>query len=795
MLREFHLLLATALLVATLPGSNAAAVDLIDINVELVPSTQPSAVLTLSYDGPPLDMSGGAGLLVACAPDAPEGGCDVSTADRCAGKKLRSAAPYCRQVLRAEKAKLRGASRKANRRIARATRRFQAKWNRAEAAAMRSGESCSENGQDFTAVTDAIKAASANYADLVSADVDTEARAGRSCGFRRLSRAAHLCGKLLAAEGRYFAKGSLNDPEMADLEASAVRARDVFETRWSLLPGQCGDADVGTAVSNSVTQLAETALHQVTSPDTDGDGISDSLDSDDDGDTWSDTDEAACDTDPLSPDSAPNDLDGDRTCDLVDSDDDGDGIDDIGDAFPSDPAETVDTDGDGTGNNADPDDDGDGWSDTDELACNTESLQGTSIPTDTDSDGLCDVVDADADGNGATDDVPDTWMTVDFPVGEVIEYDGMELSPICSKGTPWSLFARAGTVNKLLVYYQGGGACWEGLTCVLETFDTNVETDPEVGGSDHPARQSGGLANLEDPNNPFRDWHAVFVPYCTGDVHWGDTEVEYQFGATTATIHHKGAINAMAAESWIAEHFSGPEQVFVTGSSAGAYGAVTHSVRLQELFPDAQFDVVGDGGNGVVTQDFLVNYLSTWGIEKHLPEEVPELDVPLGELDMSGVYEAIARAYPNGRFATYTAAFDGGGGAQTFFYHIMKNAEDTAAWGAWWESSCEWNSMMRELNLATAAAVPNFRYYVGVGSAHTIWGRDKLYTDTTGGVPAFVDWIDTMLYGSDEEWGNVECTNCGMLLEGDDRPNPPAAPFVDTDGDGSADMIDCPGVS
>jgi hypothetical protein len=41
------------------------------------------------------------------------------------------------------------------------------------------------------------------------------------------------------------------------------------------------------------------------------------------------------------------------------SDTDGDGVPDYQDAFPSDPAETIDTDGDGIGNNADADDDGD----------------------------------------------------------------------------------------------------------------------------------------------------------------------------------------------------------------------------------------------------------------------------------------------------------------------------------------------------------------------------------------------------------------------------------------------------
>jgi uncharacterized repeat protein (TIGR02543 family) len=48
-------------------------------------------------------------------------------------------------------------------------------------------------------------------------------------------------------------------------------------------------------------------------------------------------------------------------------DTDGDGANDKADAFPLDPAETLDTDLDGTGDNADTDDDGDGLSDADEI--------------------------------------------------------------------------------------------------------------------------------------------------------------------------------------------------------------------------------------------------------------------------------------------------------------------------------------------------------------------------------------------------------------------------------------------
>ena len=59
----------------------------------------------------------------------------------------------------------------------------------------------------------------------------------------------------------------------------------------------------------------------------------------------------------------PGDSDGDGVPDYADVDDDNDGIADSRDALPYDPAESVDTDGDGIGNLADTDDDGDGVAD------------------------------------------------------------------------------------------------------------------------------------------------------------------------------------------------------------------------------------------------------------------------------------------------------------------------------------------------------------------------------------------------------------------------------------------------
>jgi len=147
-----------------------------------------------------------------------------------------------------------------------------------------------------------------------------------------------------------------------------------------------------------------------------------SADTDDDGDGWSDVDEADCGTDPLDGNDVPADADANGICDALegddfdgdgipndsDPDDDNDGVDDVDDDFPLNPNETTDTDGDGVGDNADEDDDNDGWIDENEVGCGTNPLDDSSVPADYDSDSVCDPLDADDDNDG-TDDVNDAF--------------------------------------------------------------------------------------------------------------------------------------------------------------------------------------------------------------------------------------------------------------------------------------------------------------------------------------------------------------------------------------------------
>jgi Pectinacetylesterase len=395
-------------------------------------------------------------------------------------------------------------------------------------------------------------------------------------------------------------------------------------------------------------------------------------------------------------------------------------------------------------------------------------------------DGIEGLVDALADrlvfDTVAAANLDDSQFTTISPTG-TIEYEGRALSPTCVFGTPYHYFVKRGTVNKLLVYYQGGGACWEQLTCMVPVCDASVNP----AGSDNPNNGSSGFADRANPNNPFKDWHAVFVSYCSCDIHFGDAAQDYDNINPASPLHveHRGFPNAKVVEKWAREHFLNPEVVFVTGSSAGAYGAWFHAPLLHEVWPAAQFHVLADAGNGVITKTFLDNFFPNWNFEANLPDNIPGLVEVIQEgSGIPGYTKIVADVFPNTNWAHYTTAFDGGSGGQTGFYNIMLNDNNPLAGLTWWNGSCAFNAVMRQQAFDTAAAIPsNYRFFIGTGSRHTM-----------------VEWVNAMLTSPpgapDPGWVNVEANPFNVLLSGDPRPPTlPTPPFELSDGDV---VVNCP---
>lgn len=331
-----------------------------------------------------------------------------------------------------------------------------------------------------------------------------------------------------------------------------------------------------------------------------------------------------------------------------------------------------------------------------------------------------------AAGTPGTPSLPAGWTKME-PGGETL----------CSTGTPYAYWVHPGTVNRLVVYFEGGGACWDANTC----SNPGVYYDDTVDETDNPATHAEGLADLENPENPFKDWYQVFIPYCTGDIHWGNQTTTYHWGGADHTINHKGFTNVTAVLDWIQAGFDKPEKLFVAGCSAGAYGAVMGAAYVHNLYPDVPLYQLGDSGAGVITDAFFQGGFPSWGAADTIPNWIPGLDIDWTELTMSKLYTELANYYASDRWSQYNTAHDED---QTFYYTAMGGAGD-------------WGQLMLASIDQIQDATSSFEAYTAPGDIHCITPFDIFYTREVNGMK-FVDWLDDMV--NDQPWESVACTDC-----------------------------------
>jgi len=302
---------------------------------------------------------------------------------------------------------------------------------------------------------------------------------------------------------------------------------------------------------------------------------------------------------------------------------------------------------------------------------------------------------------------------------------------MCSRGGDYQFFVRPGESleSRLTVYFQGGGACWNGLLCGENgPYDATVNDD-ELDDYD-------GIFNFIDAN-PLADDHFVFVPYCTADVFTGGTTYDY---TSEMVIEHQGFTNASYVMDWVYSNFEAPAEILVTGSSAGAYGAIMFAPYLMEQYPAAQVVQFGDAGVGVTPVGWQP--LANWGIYDNMPPFVESLATTDPEtFTINVLYTESAAAFPNQQFAQFTNVADQ---VQMDFYRFSTpNPND-------------WTTEMRQ-KFAQLDTLDNFSYYVAPGDAHTILASNMFYSLSADEVD-FVDWFTALLDG--EPVADVVCADC-----------------------------------
>lgn len=327
----------------------------------------------------------------------------------------------------------------------------------------------------------------------------------------------------------------------------------------------------------------------------------------------------------------------------------------------------------------------------------------------------------------AQDDTDDAWDIIQ-PGGETQ----------CARDTPYQFFVRdVAESNNLMIYFQGGGACWNAVSCREGgTFDDAVNDDE--------LDRYNGIFDFTNEANPIADYDIVFIPYCTADIHTGMSTVEFP---GDITINYNGYINSATVLDWVYENYDTPDNLLIAGSSAGAYGAIYHAPYILEQYPDAQSVVFGDAGVGITPAGWDV--LEMWNIFENMPPFIPELaEADPEAFTASMLYEFNSQYSPDVRFAQFTNAADE---VQIMFYRFSAPGTTVEDWI---------DGMYEALGYLDEAE--NFNSYVAPGTEHTILALPDFYTIEVEGV-AFVDWFTALL--NDEPVENVRCVECEVSEE------------------------------
>jgi len=254
-----------------------------------------------------------------------------------------------------------------------------------------------------------------------------------------------------------------------------------------------------------------------------------------------------------------------------------------------------------------------------------------------------DVVSSDVPAVQAVEARVNEWTWVDVPGSR------------CANGTPTGFGVnRAASSDTVVLFLQGGGACWDGITClgpVTTSFYVATGYDRLAFQTDVLRAAMLPMRRL-DPTNPFRGMHLVYVPYCTGDVHAGDRVAQYSFLGRTADIHHVGYRNLGLFLPRVRATFPNARRIILMGDSAGGFGAAINMDRVQRFYGDVPVDVLDDSGPPVLPdRSRWQAWRTAWNMQ--FPQ-----DCPACAEDLTAVVRVLQNRYPTRRFGLISYTHD-----------------------------------------------------------------------------------------------------------------------------------------
>ncbi|HEY2903588.1 MAG TPA: pectin acetylesterase-family hydrolase [Polyangia bacterium] len=312
------------------------------------------------------------------------------------------------------------------------------------------------------------------------------------------------------------------------------------------------------------------------------------------------------------------------------------------------------------------------------------------------------------------------WTWVDFP------------DSTCDDGSPTGIAVSPGDAGKLLIFFEGGGACWDALTC----FGLNTAVHGPFGQAQWDAQSAtittSSILDRTLTGNPFAGYGMVFVPYCTGDLHAGNNVATYDVAGQAKPYHHQGAANVAAYMARIAATWTNATDVAITGSSAGGFGALMNYEPIRAHFPGAKMIMIDDSGPPLAGTSIPASERMAWYAEWHVGDLIDPQCADCKD-DVSNLPAAVAAKYPNDRMALLSSLQD-----QTIRTYFMLTADGM-------------QTALQSLKTDKLDALPNFHTFFVSGETHTMLGNPSGFV---AGGTALLPWLGQMS-SADAAWTSV----------------------------------------
>lgn len=303
----------------------------------------------------------------------------------------------------------------------------------------------------------------------------------------------------------------------------------------------------------------------------------------------------------------------------------------------------------------------------------------------------------------------------------------------CIDGTPAGFSVNYNPAStKLAIYLEGGGAC----------FNSYCESLFNRGGNE-PG--NGGIFDRANAANPLKDWTWVYVPYCSGDVYAGQAET--MLGGKMRVFNGYANMTAFL-ERWVPSFH--PDQVLLTGSSAGGFGAAVNFPQAQRAFGDTPVTLIDDSGPPMSSDVFppclQTLWKTVWGLDKTFVKECGA-DCPDATNFIADTFDHMRREFPAMHGGLFSSTGDQtirtfAGYGWSGGYNMCKEIPNAVTAMVYTEG----------LNEIRAAAGTSFGTYYITGSSHTILRTSNYYSMKVGDVTV-PQWIQATLDGNTSHVG------------------------------------------